>query len=131
MKVVIQVIISIQFIFSLRADLYTGPPLPAWEGIDPSWVPIVPVTSRWDDKTGKPPTRAQLPLTPAWAITIHKSQGLTLKKAVIDLGENDFPRGFLSLLYHESRLVLEYWVAVRASELGQPWELGLVITRDC
>ncbi|KAJ7933180.1 hypothetical protein B0H13DRAFT_1498629, partial [Mycena leptocephala] len=32
-------------------------------------------------------------LTHAWAITIHKSQGLTLKKAVIDLGDKDFSSG--------------------------------------
>ncbi|KAJ7781326.1 hypothetical protein B0H16DRAFT_1222549, partial [Mycena metata] len=64
-----------------------------WDGIDPTWVPIVPVTSRWDDKTGKSLTRTQLPLTPAWAITIHKSQGLTLNRAVIDLGQRDFSSG--------------------------------------
>lgn len=29
----------------------------------------------------------------AWAITIHKSQGLTLNKAVIDLGRADFSPG--------------------------------------
>lgn len=28
---------------------YTGPPSPeTWEGIDPSWVPIVPVKVEWD-----------------------------------------------------------------------------------
>ncbi|KAJ6561370.1 hypothetical protein DFH09DRAFT_920980 [Mycena vulgaris] len=73
--------------------MYAGPHLPEWEGIDSSWVPIVPVTSRWDDKTGKSLTRTQLPLTPAWAITIHKSQGLTLHRAVIDLGQKDCSSG--------------------------------------
>ena len=34
-----------------------------------------------------------MPLTTAWAITIHKSQGLTLKKATIDLGPRDFASG--------------------------------------
>ena len=32
--------------------------------------------------------RQQIPLTLAWAITIHKSQGLTLPKAWIDIGKS-------------------------------------------
>jgi len=35
----------------------------------------------------------QFPLKLAWAITIHKSQGLTLEKAVIDLGREAFDYG--------------------------------------
>ena len=29
----------------------------------------------------------------AWGITIHKSQGLTLEKSVVELGEKDFSAG--------------------------------------
>lgn len=35
----------------------------------------------------------QIPLTLAWATTIHKSQGMTLTAAVIDLGRNIFAEG--------------------------------------
>jgi hypothetical protein len=51
------------------------------------------VTARWDDRTGKSLSRTQLPLTLAWAITIHKSQGITLEKATIDIGNKDFSSG--------------------------------------
>ena len=36
---------------------------------------------------------SQIPLIYAWAITIHKSQGLTLEKAYIDAGNNIFEAG--------------------------------------
>ena len=35
----------------------------------------------------------QIPLVPAWAITIHKSQGKTLPRAVIDMGSGGFAHG--------------------------------------
>ena len=56
------------------------------------WIPITPFTARWE-RGDKVLTRTQFPLRLAWAITVHKSQGLTLDKAVIDLGEVDFTPG--------------------------------------
>ena len=45
-----------------------------------------------DTEVGDPPpfsviARTQIPLLPAWAITIHKSQGMTLERVVINLDQ--------------------------------------------
>jgi ATP-dependent exoDNAse (exonuclease V) alpha subunit len=40
-------------------------------------------------------TYTQFPLTLAWAITIHKSQGKTLERVIIDLGDGAFAPGQL------------------------------------
>ena len=51
-------------------------------------VPIVPITFEWESKS-----RQQLPLQMRYAVTIHKSQGQTLQKAVIDLGKSELSPG--------------------------------------
>ena len=52
-------------------------------------VPIVPETAQFDPRSGKSGTRQQVPFVLGWAITIHKSQGLTLKKAVLGIGSRE------------------------------------------
>ena len=64
---------------------YRGPSL---SEAQPSCVPIPPVTVSAHAENGFH-ERQQLPLRLAWALTIHKSQGLTLPKAWIDIGKSE------------------------------------------
>ena len=47
----------------------------------------------WKSEFNKRVGLIQLPLIYSWAITIHKSQGLTLENAIIDIGSNIFADG--------------------------------------
>ena len=70
---------------------YTGP---SW-GSDSDGTPIVPIFRAHRDfyKGATTCRRTQFPLTLSYAITIHKAQGMTLGKVVLNLAEPDFAAG--------------------------------------
>ena len=70
----------------VKFDSYTGPVLPD------NTVPITPIRRTWSS-SGEQCSRLQIPLKLAWAMTIHKAQGLTLDKVVINVGKNEFCSG--------------------------------------
>ena len=67
-------------------DSYSGPTF------HDGTVPITPLRRSWSSSGGQC-SRLQLPLKLAWAVTIHKSQGLTLDKVVIDVGKREISTG--------------------------------------
>ena len=70
---------------------YTGP---AFIPGEPGTVPIFPRTVEWTSKNKERFTRRNFPLLPAYALTIHKSQGMTIDKLVIiDVGPVEFAPG--------------------------------------
>ena len=64
---------------------YTGP---AFLGACPKCIPVPPKVFEWM-ADGKHLSRQQVPLRLRYAMTIHKSQGQTLTKAVVDLGSRE------------------------------------------
>ena len=67
-------------------DKYYGPTL------SDGTVPIPPLRRSWAT-SGSQCSRVQIPLKLAWAVTIHKAQGLTLNKLSVDIGKKEFSAG--------------------------------------
>ena len=68
---------------------YTGP---SFHPKEAKIVPIVPVLRKWHDSRVEH-NRTMLPITPSYAITIHKSQGQTLNKVILNLWRSEFASG--------------------------------------
>jgi len=69
----------------IRFDDYTGPDFPSY---GPGIVLVFSTTRQFEYK-GVSCSRTQFPLRLAYAITVYKSQGLTLSKAVMNLNQRE------------------------------------------
>jgi ATP-dependent DNA helicase PIF1 len=85
--------------------------------------------AQWENKSGKALTYTQLPLTLAWGITIHKSQGLTLEKVVVELGHADFSAGlsFVAISRVKSLAGLAFQTRFAHSQLKKPKETDSMV----
>ena len=70
----------------IEFENYTGPKFFCENDHRKNWIPINPLTIYNCSFGG---TRQNFPLRLAYALTIHKSQGQTLEKVVIDLGKTE------------------------------------------
>ena len=69
----------------IKFDEYKGPD---FLGCPQGIVPVFPATRQFEFK-GIACSRTQFPLRLAYAITVHKSQGLTLLRAVLNLNQKE------------------------------------------
>ena len=73
----------------VELDSYSGP---SFLSSYPKIIPIPPYHGYFEYKS-QSCIRIQFPIVSAWALTIHKSQGMTLNKAIIDLGKKEYQSG--------------------------------------
>ena len=74
----------------IEFDNYSGPKFFTDTDSRKNWIPINPLSIYCNQNGG---SRTQYPIRLAYALTIHKSQGQTLEKVVIDIGKKETTLG--------------------------------------
>ena len=77
--------VSIPSLLLIHFGEYSGPDFPVYGS---KIIPIFPVTRQFEYK-GTVCTRTQFPLRLAYAITVHKSQGLTLSRVILNIDQKE------------------------------------------
>jgi ATP-dependent DNA helicase PIF1 len=77
--------VSMPSLLLVRFSEYSGPDFPLYGS---KILPIFPTTRQFEFK-GISCTRTQFPLRLAYAITVHKSQGLTLSRVVLNIDQKE------------------------------------------
>ena len=110
---------------------YTGPPfLPEL----PFPVPIPSIQRVWTVNATTVFSRTGIPLSLTRAITVHKSQGLTLPQAVLDLGDSKMAAGLsfvaFSRVWTMADLILAPFPFERLSKLSESNQIGERLTEE-
>lgn len=84
------------YMLLVEFDGYSGP------YIQDNLFPLLPVEATWREQSVDC-SRKQFPITLAYALTIHKAQGLTLDKAIIDIGEREMAPGLTYVAFSRVR----------------------------
>ena len=83
---------------------------PSFSSVEPSIVPIAAIERNWNSQK-QFCKRSMIPLQPAYALSIHKSQGMSLPKIIANLWHKEFSQGLtyvaLSRCTKISNLALE------------------------
>ena len=91
---------------------YTGP---SFIPDIPRTFPVVPFTRTW--RSGNQiNSRTGIPLSLCWALTVHKCQGLTLDKAVVDVGDTEYQAGISFVAFSWVRNLDDLLLAPSPSE---------------
>jgi ATP-dependent exoDNAse (exonuclease V) alpha subunit len=70
-------------------EQYSGP---AWDPARPKVIPICPHHFNWREGRNSL-SRTQIPLSLSYGITIHKAQGATYSKAMVEIGDKEIDLG--------------------------------------